>query len=73
MAATCLFAYAQLCRGMEKAYAEDRRRVRSMIREQSRNLSILPLKNAVMVWVVSYMPWVFHAVYGVYYRCLKKT
>lgn len=72
MAATCLFAYAQLCRGMEKAYAEDRRRVRAIIREQCRYLSILPPKNAVMVCVVSYMPWVFHAVYSVYYRWLKK-
>lgn len=65
--ATCLFAYAQLCRGMEKAYAEDREKVRSIIRRQLPYSALLPLKNAVMVWVVSYMPWVFHMVYGVYY------
>lgn len=66
-----LFSYAQLCRGMEKAYAQDRKKVRAMIRQQLEYLPMLPLKNAVMIWVVSYVPWVFHLVYGVYYR-LKK-
>lgn len=72
MAATCLFAYAQICRGVKKEYAEDRKKIRSIIREQLQYLPILPLKNAVMVWVVSYVPFVFHIVYGVYYRFFKK-
>jgi len=72
MAATCLYAYAQICRGMKKEYAQDRRRVRAIIREQLPNLSILPLKNAVMVWFVSYIPVVFHVVYAIYYNCLKR-
>lgn len=73
MAATCLFAYAQICRGMEKEYAEDRKKVRGLIRQQCSNLSILPFKNAVMVLIVSYFPAIFHLVYGVYYRWLKKN
>lgn len=67
-AATSLFSYAQLCRGMEKAYAQDRKQVRAIIRKQMAYLPMLPIKNAVMVWVVSYVPWVFHLAYGVYYR-----
>lgn len=66
-AATCLFAYAQLCRGMEKEYAQDRAKVRSIVRQQLPYSATLPLKNRAMVWVVSYMPWVFHLVYGVYF------
>lgn len=62
-----LFAYAQLCRGMEEEYAKDRAKVRGMVRQQLPYRSMLPLKNRVMVWVVSYMPWVFHLVYGVYF------
>lgn len=72
MAATCLFSYAQLCRGMEKAYAHDRKKVRAMIRQQLEYLPMLPLKKAVMVWVVSYLPWAFAGVYNVYYFLRKK-
>lgn len=64
---TALFAYAQLCRGMEKEYAQDRKKVRDILRQQLSYRAMLPMKNAVMVWVVAYMPWVFHLVYGVYY------
>lgn len=71
MAATCLFAYAQLCRGMEKEYAEDRKKVRAIIREQLRYIRFLTPKNAAMVLVVSFAPFVFHGVYGFYYRYLK--
>lgn len=67
MAATCLFAYAQLCRGMEKEYAQDRKKVRAILRQQLPYRAMLPLKNAVMVWVVAYMPWVFAGVYNLYY------
>lgn len=66
-----LFAYAQLCRGMKKEYANDREKVRAMLGNQLPYWTVLPLKKAVMVWVVTYMPWVFHLVYGVYYF-LKK-
>ncbi len=72
MVTTCLFAYAQLCRGMEKEYAGDRKKVRRIIREQCPYLSMLPVKNAVLVLIVSYFPMLFHLVYGVYYRWLKK-
>lgn len=72
MTAACLYAYAQLCRGIEKEYADDRKKVRSIIRKQLPLLSILPLKNAVMVWFVSYIPVVFQVAYGIYYRFLKK-
>lgn len=72
MAATCLFAYAQLCRDMGE-HENDRKKVRTMIREQRAYGRILPLKNAVMVWVISAVPWVFHGVYGFYYRYLKKV
>lgn len=71
-AATCLFSYAQLCRGMEKEYAQDRKTVRGIIRSQIKNIKSLSLKNALMVVVVSYVPFVFHWVYGFYYRFLKK-
>lgn len=67
MAATCLFAYAQLCRGMEKEYAMDRKKVRDILRKQLPYRAILPLKNAVMVSVASFMPWVFACVYNLYY------
>ena len=72
MAGTCLYAYAQLCRGMEKEYAGDREKVRAIIREQLPNLSMLSPKSAVMVWFVSYIPVVFHVTYGMYYRYFKK-
>lgn len=67
MVTTCLFAYAQLCRGMEKEYAQDRKKVRAILHQQLPYWAILRLKNAVMVWVVSYMPWVFAVVYNLYY------
>lgn len=70
-AATCLFAYAQLCRGMEKEYAQDRKNVQAIIRRQLPYCAVLPIKNAVMVWVVSFVPWLFQLIYGVYYH-LKK-
>lgn len=65
---TVLFAYAQLCRGMDKKYACDRSRVRSIIRQNASNLSQLSLKNAILVLTICYAPWVFHLVYGIYYR-----
>jgi len=72
MAGTCLFAYAQLCRCMEKEYDADRKKVRGIIRKQLRHIRLLPLKNAGMMLVVSFVPFVFHWVYGFYYRFLKK-
>lgn len=72
MAATSLFAYAQLCRGMDQAYEQDRRNVRGIIRQQRKFSRMLPLKNMLMVWIISYTPWVFHGVYGFYYRYIKK-
>lgn len=71
MAATCLFAYAQLCRDMGQ-YIEDRKRVRILIREQRAYSSVLPKKNMLMVWIISHAPWIFHGVYGFYYRYIKK-
>lgn len=72
MAATSLFAYAQLCRGMEKEYAQDRKKVRGILRRQLPDLALLSKKNALMVLIVSYVPFVFHLVYGIYYRFLKR-
>lgn len=69
---TCLFAYAQLCRGMEKEYIQDRKNVRKIIRRQKQYIPVLGLKKAAMVWVVSYVPWVFHGIYNLYYFLLKK-
>lgn len=63
-----LFSYAQLCRGMKKDHARDRKKVRAILRQQLAHLPMLTWKQAVMVWVVSFVPWVFHLVYGVYYR-----
>lgn len=69
---TCLFAYAQLCRGMGREYAADRKKVREWVRRQLPFCSVLSLKNAAMVWIVSYIPWLFHGIYGVYYRLKKR-
>lgn len=71
-ASTCLFSYAQLCRGMEKEFARDRKKVRGIIRGQLKNIRSLSLKNGIMVVIVSFVPFVFHWVYGFYYRFVKK-
>lgn len=67
MMSTCLFSYAQLCRGMEKEYVLDRQRVRSIIRQQFPNWRVLSIKQVVMAWVVGYLPVVFAAAYNLYY------
>ena len=71
MAGTCLFSYAQLCRDMSKTYAADREKVRGIIGDLRKDLPILSVKNAVLVLIISYIPWLFHFVYGVYYHYLK--
>lgn len=72
MAKTCLFSYAQLCRGMEKTYAGDRKIVRGIIRQQLPYLSLLSRIQRIMVWVISYVPWAFALVYNFYYLFLKQ-
>lgn len=72
MAATCLFAYAQLVREKGKEYDEDRRNVRELIAQQKLYLGILSARNALLVRVISDAPWIFHIVYGVYYHCFKR-
>ena len=72
MAETCLFAYAQLSRDMSREYDEDREKVRQIIREQKCNIPLLSGKNALLVKIVSDAPWLFHIIYGMYYRFLKK-
>ena len=72
LVSTSLFAYAQLCRGMEKQYEQDQKQVRTMIREQRSYSGLLSAKNALMVHIISTAPWIFHGVYGAYYRFIKK-
>lgn len=69
---TTLFSYAQLCRGMEAEYKKDRERVRGLLQQQLSFGKVLPRKDRLMTWVVSYMPWVFHGVYSVYYWLKKR-
>ena len=72
MVATCLFAYAQLCRDMGKQYQQDRVQVRAVIRAQKPYRKLLSLPKALLVWIISDTPWIFHIVYGFYYHLLKK-
>lgn len=73
MMSTCLFSYAQLCRGMEEEYKLDRQRVRSIIRQQFPNWRVLSIKQAVMAWVVGYFPVVFAVIYNLYYLSKRSS
>lgn len=67
LVSTSLFVYAQLCRGMEREYANERKKIRGIIRGQLKYTWLLEPKYIVMVWMVSCFPWLFHIVYGVYF------
>jgi glycosyltransferase involved in cell wall biosynthesis len=53
-------------------YAEDRKKIRSIIREQLPYCSILPRRNAVLVKLISKAPWVFGVLYPTFERLFRK-
>lgn len=72
MVETCLFSYAQLTRDRSGEYHIHRENVRNEIKAQKPYRKLLPLRSVLLVYIISDAPWIFHLVYGVYYRFKKK-
>lgn len=68
----CLVSYRLLAMETDTAYAEDRKKVRAIIREQLPYCDIVPRRNAVLVKLISYVPKVFDTLYPPFERMFRK-
>ena len=68
----CLVSYRLLAMETDTVYAEDRKKVRAIIREQLPYCDIVPRRNAVLVKLISYVPKVFDTLYPPFERMFRK-
>lgn len=72
LARMCLVSYRLVVMETDAIYAEDKKKIRAMIREQLPYCSILPKRNAILVKLISYAPWVFDMLYPTFERLFRK-
>ena len=68
----CLVSYRLVAMETDAIYAEDRKKLQAMIREQLPYCGILPKRNAVLVKLISKAPWVFDTLYPTFERLFRK-
>lgn len=72
LARMCLVSYRQLVMEKGKEYAQDRIEVRRLIAQQLPYVDLLPKRNALLVKMISTIPWAFDLTYAVYDRLTNK-
>lgn len=63
MVRICLVSYRQLVMADRKKYANDRKRVRSLIAEHLPDMASLSLRNKLLVRMIARTPWLFELLY----------
>lgn len=71
LARMCLVSYRLLAMETGAEYDVDKKKVRRIIREQLSYCNILPRRNAVLVKLISYAPWVFDVLYPLFERLFR--
>lgn len=68
----CLVSYRLVVMETNAVYAQDKKKVRAMIREQLPYCGVLSKRNAILVKLISYVPWVFDLLYPTFERLFRK-
>lgn len=72
LARMCLVSYRQIVMEDRKEFAEDRKKVRKLIAAQLPFVSVLPLRNAILVRMIAVAPWLFDMLYPMAARILGR-
>lgn len=72
LARMCLVSYRQLVMEDKNEYAEDRKKVRALIAEQLPYVSIMPKRNALLIRMIAFAPWLFDFLYPIAAKLLGR-
>lgn len=73
LARMCLVSYRRVVMEDRKAYARERAEVRAWVKKQLPYVSILPKRNAMLVRMISTVPWLFDFLYPAAARLLHRA
>lgn len=72
VARMCLVSYRKLVMEQGDEFLEDRKQIRKLIRQQQPYCSIIPARNALLIHMIGYTPWLFDCLYPLAERILRK-
>lgn len=68
----CLYSYAMLTLEGGREPAMHRQKVRELLLAEKDALKVTSRRNAVLIWMVQYTPWLFRVLYPVYFQIFEK-